>query len=234
MENVINVKSNIVTTENNSYRLVDNDGNQVGVVVFQDGDISVYHKDNTKEDYATTAKFLEFIDSNDLNFMSLASGNHRWKKYNPNPQEKNTGDCSIRAYCAAFNLKWDDAYDIASKTAKAMAELPDSGRVVENLLENQFGMHVLEEKVPDKPNNVDSDDDLLNELDEKPRRRGRKKNNKEKTQKVAKMTINEFAISHPFGIYVCLIHGHAVTIVDGEYWDSWDSGDKKISKIYTK
>lgn len=227
MENVINVKSNIVLTENNSYRLVDSDNNQVGVVVFQDGEITVYHKDNSSKKYPNVNDFMDYLNEEDLSFMSMASGNHRWKKYNPNPEDKNTGDCSIRAYCAAFNIDWNKAYDIASKYGKTMAELPDSTRVVEMILEDSFGMHVMEEKVSD---NEDHNSDLLDNDEENAR--GKKK--KDKTQKVAKMTINEFAMTHPFGTYVCLSRGHATAVIDGEYWDSWDSGDKKVSKVYTK
>ena len=115
MENVINVKSNIVLTENNSYRLVDTDSNQVGVVVFQDGEITVYHQDNSSKKYPNVNDFMDYLNDEDLSFMSMTSGNHRWKKYNPNPEDKNTSDCSIRAYCAAFKIDWNKAYDIASK-----------------------------------------------------------------------------------------------------------------------
>lgn len=231
MENVITVKANIVLTEDNSYRLVDskNDGIQVGVVVFKDGDITVYHRDNSSENYPNVNDFMDYLNKNDLKFMSMTSGNHRWKKYNPNPEDKNTGDCSIRAYCAAFKLDWNKAYDIASKMGKSMAELPDSGRVVKSILENEFGMHVMEESVTDDGDNADHHEDLLdNDENDK------KKKKKDKKRKVAKMTINEFAMTHPFGTYVCLQRGHATTVIDGEYWDSWDSGDKKISEVWTK
>lgn len=39
-------------------------------------------------------------------------------------------------------------------------------------------------------------------------------------------TVNDFAIDNPEGIYVLALDGHVVTVVDGYYWDSWDSGNE--------
>ena len=46
------------------------------------------------------------------------------------------------------------------------------------------------------------------------------------------MTVNTFAMTHPYGTYIVHIRGHLVTVKNGEYWDSWDSGDKKVDAIY--
>lgn len=40
------------------------------------------------------------------------------------------------------------------------------------------------------------------------------------------MTVKEFAERHPQGRYVLCISGHVVACVDGDYYDSWDSGDE--------
>jgi hypothetical protein len=37
---------------------------------------------------------------------------------------------------------------------------------------------------------------------------------------------------HPYGTYVLHIRGHVVTVKDGEYWDSWNSGKKKVDEVY--
>lgn len=50
----------------------------------------------------------------------------------------------------------------------------------------------------------------------------------------AKKTVNEFAIEHPKGTYVGWMHGHVVAIVDGNYYDSWDSGSRKMKGYYSK
>lgn len=39
-------------------------------------------------------------------------------------------------------------------------------------------------------------------------------------------TIKEFAADHPMGVYVLGTGSHAVTVEDGDYFDSWDSGDE--------
>lgn len=53
-----------------------------------------------------------------------------------------------------------------------------------------------------------------------------------KSKKNDKMTVNEFAMTHPYGTYLLSTHGHLLTVKNGEYYDSWDSGDKKILTIY--
>lgn len=38
-------------------------------------------------------------------------------------------------------------------------------------------------------------------------------------------TVADFAADHPAGTYILSMPGrHVVTVLDGEYWDSWDSG----------
>lgn len=37
-------------------------------------------------------------------------------------------------------------------------------------------------------------------------------------------TVKDFAYDHPHGLYVLGPHEHAVSILDGDWWDSWDSG----------
>ena len=39
-------------------------------------------------------------------------------------------------------------------------------------------------------------------------------------------------MTHPYGTYVLGVRQHAVTVKNGEYWDSWDSGDKKVDTVY--
>ena len=37
-------------------------------------------------------------------------------------------------------------------------------------------------------------------------------------------TVEQFAFDHPRGIYILGPHEHAVALIDGNWWDSWDSG----------
>lgn len=165
--------------------------------------IEKYDKDNLEE-------FVTFVDEYNLKFKKVAD--RKWIKYNPNPQNNNTGDCSIRAYCKAENLDWNDAYDMASKLGKEMAMICDDHKVVDKILTEKFGYtyhkgdHCF---VKDKDGNG-------------------------KLEKGKKKTINEFAIEHPKGKYILWVHAHIVTVIDGYYYDSWDSGNKKINGYYTK
>lgn len=38
-------------------------------------------------------------------------------------------------------------------------------------------------------------------------------------------TVSDFARAHPTGMYVLGPLSHAVAVINGEYWDTWDSGD---------
>lgn len=39
-------------------------------------------------------------------------------------------------------------------------------------------------------------------------------------------TVKDFCREHPTGEYILAISGHVVPVIDGEYIDSWDSGDE--------
>lgn len=39
-------------------------------------------------------------------------------------------------------------------------------------------------------------------------------------------TIKDFCIDHPVGTFVVGTGGHVVTIVNGDYYDSWESGNE--------
>lgn len=39
-------------------------------------------------------------------------------------------------------------------------------------------------------------------------------------------TVRDFCKDHPIGTYILAIDGHVVTVIDGNYYDSWDSGDE--------
>lgn len=41
-------------------------------------------------------------------------------------------------------------------------------------------------------------------------------------------TVKEFARENPIGTYVVGTGSHVVTIIDGNYYDSWPSGDESI------
>ena len=44
-------------------------------------------------------------------------------------------------------------------------------------------------------------------------------------------TIKDFCMDHPYGIYILSTGTHVVTVIDGNYYDTWDSG-KEIPVYY--
>ena len=46
--------------------------------------------------------------------------------------------------------------------------------------------------------------------------------------------LKEFCKEFPAGIYVVCTGGHVVTVIDGNYFDSWDSGDETPQYYWTK
>lgn len=45
-------------------------------------------------------------------------------------------------------------------------------------------------------------------------------------------TVKEFAKSHPTGRYIVKVAHHVVAVVDGVYYDTWDSGYKSLYGYY--
>jgi len=193
------VKHVINLTEDASYSLINNELQNKATVVIKNEEITVYMEDNSpkKEFGSDFDALVRFADDNGFTFIKLMNGNHRWYKYNPNPKSRNIGDCTLRAYCAAYGIDWGRAFDIASSVAK----------------ENSSMIQYVADKVLTEHFNA--------QVDETYKRKAKDR-----------ITVNEFAMSHPYGIYVLHVRSHMVTVKNGEYWDSWDSGDKKVDKIY--
>lgn len=47
-------------------------------------------------------------------------------------------------------------------------------------------------------------------------------------------TVNDFCQDHPTGTYILAIDGHVVCVVDGKYYDTWDSGGEIPIYYWTK
>lgn len=45
-------------------------------------------------------------------------------------------------------------------------------------------------------------------------------------------TVEEFAKKHPNGRYIVVVAQHVVAVVDGKYYDTWDSGYKSLYGYY--
>lgn len=48
------------------------------------------------------------------------------------------------------------------------------------------------------------------------------------------VSVSEFASENPEGIYVVGTDSHVVTIIDGDWYDSWDSAEETINFYWTK
>lgn len=47
-------------------------------------------------------------------------------------------------------------------------------------------------------------------------------------------TVRQFAREHPRGMYVLCTGSHVVTLIDGDWYDTWDSGDETVSYCYVR
>ena len=39
-------------------------------------------------------------------------------------------------------------------------------------------------------------------------------------------TVKDFCRDHPSGMYILALHGHVIAVNNGDYFDSWDSGNE--------
>lgn len=49
-----------------------------------------------------------------------------------------------------------------------------------------------------------------------------------------KLTIRQFCLLHPYGVYTIGTGSHAVTVIDGDWYDIWDSGDEIVSYYFER
>lgn len=47
-------------------------------------------------------------------------------------------------------------------------------------------------------------------------------------------TVDEFAKAHPIGSFICKVAHHVVAVVDGKYYDTWNSGYKSLYGYYER
>lgn len=47
-------------------------------------------------------------------------------------------------------------------------------------------------------------------------------------------TVEEFAKEHPKGVYVLSCESHTVAVEDGDYYDTWDSGEEVVLYYWQK
>lgn len=112
-----------------------------------------------------------------------------WIYYNPNPKEKNTGDCAVRAIAKALDVTWEKAKLLLDVYSMSEYEVETSDIVWGRILaENNFEMQAL----------------YCNDG----------------------CTLDGFCKHNPKGVYVVKLPNHVVCAIDGDYYDSWDSGQE--------
>lgn len=47
-------------------------------------------------------------------------------------------------------------------------------------------------------------------------------------------TVSDFCRDHPKGLFILAIDGHVLTAIDGDYYDSWDSGEENPVYYWTR
>ena len=47
-------------------------------------------------------------------------------------------------------------------------------------------------------------------------------------------SVSDFALDHPEGVYVLGTGNHAVTVINGDWMDSWDSGNEPVIFYYSR
>ena len=131
--------------------------------------------------------------------------------YNDNPFNLDVGDCVIRAISVALNYNWFMVHDELSFLSRKMADMPSSNRVWKEYL-RQKGW---------KERTVDTNCPNC-------------------------ITLKNFCRTHPRGRYIVslcemssaqnniIVTGsHVVAVIDGDYYDTWDSGaDVPLSYFY--
>ena len=110
-------------------------------------------------------------------------------RFNANPVNKNTSDCTVRAISVLMNQSWRDTHADLSMTSYYLSEMPSSNSSWgEYLILNGYRRNVIPDTCP------------------------------------ACYTIKEFCMDHPKGRFLVATGSHVVAVIDGDYYDTWDSG----------
>ena len=119
-----------------------------------------------------------------------------YRFFNPNPKQLIVGDCVIRAMSCLLEEDWDTAYARVSLQGFKIKDMPSSNSVWSECL--------LENKF-------------------------------EPVMTICQFanppcTVRSFSEDHPKGRFLLFIGGsaggHVVTVINGDYYDTWDSGDE--------
>lgn len=73
-----------------------------------------------------------------------------YKHFSNNPCGKSIGDCAVRAISVALDTDWYDAFDLLTKEALTMCDMPSADAVWGSVLrQNGFTRSILTSRYPD-------------------------------------------------------------------------------------
>ena len=118
-------------------------------------------------------------------------------KENLNPQNKNVGDCVIRAISKVLNQSWGRTYLELAVYGYAMADLQSADAVWgQYMTDKGFTRALLPTNCPNC------------------------------------FTVREFSDKYKEGRYLLFVGEHVVAAVNGNYYDTWDSGDRIVIYLF--
>lgn len=189
-------------TEDNSFSLVDSNLENKGTVVIKDGNISLYWE-NSDEKIDFKDDYESMIDLvKDSDLNFIKLRNGNHRWYKYNPNPKSRNIGDCTL--RSYCAAFGISWEKAFDIASRVAKENSSmiQYVSDKVLVEEFGCTVDENY------------------------------NKKKVKGKDRITVNNFAMTHPYGTYILHVRQHQVTVKNGEYWDSWDSGDKKVDTVY--
>lgn len=109
-------------------------------------------------------------------------------KYNPNPENRQVGDCTVRALSKALNQSWEKTYTELALQGFLMCDMPSANHVWGAYLKSKgFTRRFLPDECPEC------------------------------------FSVSDFCKKYPNGVFILAIDGHVVCVIDGFYYDTWDS-----------
>lgn len=112
----------------------------------------------------------------------------RYRSYNENPEEKNVGDCTVRAISTVLGQDWETTYIGLAVMGFILCDMPSANHVWGAYLrEKGYHRDIIPDECPDC------------------------------------YTVEEFCEDHPKGRYLLALSGHVVAVIDGFFYDTWNS-----------
>lgn len=111
--------------------------------------------------------------------------------FNPNPQQKVVGDCTIRAISLLTEQDWKQVYISLTLLGFEECDMPSSNAVwSKHLINLGYERKIIPNTCP------------------------------------FCYTVKDFCEDNPYGKFLLATGSHVVTVIDGSYFDAWDSGDQ--------